>query len=68
MQLLERSDLPRRKRMAIIVRLGEKRLLQSAIEKVNEEYPEGAVAPSRGPAKKRKNENGVKTDGKKSKK
>lgn len=56
--------------MAAIVRLGEKRLLQAAIDKVNEEYPEGgAPKAASAPGKKRKGDDGAKgSNGKKSRK
>lgn len=58
--------------MAIIVRLGEKRLLAAARSKVDEEYPEGGVASkskekASSGSKKRKGESSGK-EGKKAKK
>ncbi|GAA5996004.1 ribosomal lysine N-methyltransferase [Rhodotorula paludigena] len=65
--LLADSTLPLRKRMAVIVRLGEKRILAGAQKKLDDEFPPGAPVEKakEKKEKKRKGEDGAKSGSKK---
>ncbi|GAA5898866.1 ribosomal lysine N-methyltransferase [Sporobolomyces salmoneus] len=70
-KLLKDSSLPPRKRMAIIVRLGEKRILRATRLQLEEEFPWGSgTAPDGEPKKKKRSMEGQRerSSGKKSKK
>ncbi|GAA6025653.1 hypothetical protein JCM10207_008926 [Rhodosporidiobolus poonsookiae] len=54
--LLKDPALPLRKRMAVIVRLGEKRILDATRAAVDAEWPLGAVEPAKKKEKKRSRE------------
>lgn len=65
--LLQDSTLPLRRRMAIIVRLGEKRILQGAKAKLDTDFPEGqAEAPAKDKKRAREGKAG-KEEGRKKK-
>jgi SET domain-containing protein 6 len=63
--LLKDETLPPRKRMAVIVRLGEKRILRAARAQLDAEWPEGA-APA--PAKAKRSRDGKESSSKGGKK
>ncbi|GAA5821802.1 hypothetical protein JCM11251_001032 [Rhodosporidiobolus azoricus] len=70
--LLQNSAIPPRKRMAVIVRLGEKRILRDTRTQLDAEWPEGALAPAEDDEKKHKKRSrdaagGAGQEGKKSK-
>ncbi|GAA6053605.1 hypothetical protein JCM3770_001549 [Rhodotorula araucariae] len=52
--LLQNPALPPRKRMAVIVRLGEKRILRSARARIDADFPEGAAPAAEGLKKEKK--------------
>lgn len=67
--LLKDKTLPLRKRMAVIVRLGEKKILRAARAQLDAEYPEGApAAPSSSKSKRsRDGKEGSSSKGKRAK-
>ncbi|GAA5862414.1 hypothetical protein JCM3774_002508 [Rhodotorula dairenensis] len=54
--LLQDASLPLRRRMAVLVRLGEKRILQGARDKLAADFPEGQLAEAPVKDKKRARE------------
>lgn len=56
--LLKDGTLSQRKRMAVIVRLGEKRILQGARAKLDEDWPAGADGSATQRDKKRLRDSG----------
>lgn len=62
--LLQDPSLPLRRRMAVIVRLGEKRILQGARDKLTADYPDGQASA---PVKDKKRVREGKEEGRKKK-
>ncbi|GAA5999605.1 hypothetical protein JCM5350_008121 [Sporobolomyces pararoseus] len=67
-ELLKDSNLPPRKRMAVIVRLGEKRILRATRSQLEDEFPTGAVASNETDSKKKKRSREGQRDGSNGKK
>lgn len=63
-ELLKQTDLPVRRRLAVIVRLGEKRLLVGARAKLDADWPQGKAGPA---AKEKKRSREGKEEGRKKK-